>query len=473
MGAPLPANDKWTVLAVAGAGIYMTTLSTGIVNVALPVLTREFGTSLVLAQWVVLGYILCITGLLLPAGRLADMLGRKQVFLTGFVIFATGSALCGLAPSIGWLIAARVLQAIGSAMVQANSGALVAQAFPPSERGRSLGMIGSIVSLGLLSGPLVGGVITEYAGWRWAFFVNLPISAVATPLGWRLLRPSPVAQGQRLDLAGALLFMVAVASLLLGINRAPDWGWGSPLTLALLATFAGATATFFWVEQRVPQPTVDLSLFRNRGFAAAVAAGFLSFLAQSSVILLMPFYFKLVLRLRSDETGVLLAATPATVMLLAPIGGTLADRFSSRLIASLGMAVVVTAMISLVFLPMEGGVAWAAARLMLVGVGIALFNSPNSSAMYGSVPASRLGLVGGFQALTRNLGQSLGQAIAGVIWSLVVMAVAGAGVPDATQAPPAAMMVGFRAAFLWSAALASLALIVSALARPRGRVAPA
>src|SRR5918996_653504 len=182
---------KWRGLLVTGAGIHISTLSHRSVNVALPVLTREFAASLVLAQWVVLAYILCITGLLLPAGRVADMLGRKEVFLTGFVVFATGAALCGLAPSLEWLIAARVLQGIGGALVQANSGALGTMAFPRTERGGGLGVIGSCVSAGALTGPMVGGVITAYWGWRWAFYVIVLVSAVATPAGWRLLRKSP------------------------------------------------------------------------------------------------------------------------------------------------------------------------------------------------------------------------------------------------------------------------------------------
>jgi EmrB/QacA subfamily drug resistance transporter len=344
---------KWTVLAVAGSGTYMSTLGQGIVNVALPVLTEEFAASLVLAQWVVLAYILCITGLLLPAGRLADILGRKEVFLTGFVVFGAGSGLCGLAPSIEWLIGARVLQGIGAALVQANSGALVAQVFPSSERGRSLGLIGSIVSLGLLSGPMIGGVITEYAGWRWAFYVNVLISAVATPLGWRLLRPVPVTEGQRFDLLGASLFLLAVGTLMLGINQGSIWGWSHPQTLALFAVAAVAAPCFIWVERRVAQPTVDLTLFRNRGFAAAVSAGFLSFAASASTVLLMPFYFKLVLRLRSDESGLFLAATPATVMLLAPISGALSDKLGSRIIASLGLLVMLAGYISLILLPVS------------------------------------------------------------------------------------------------------------------------
>jgi EmrB/QacA subfamily drug resistance transporter len=447
----------------------MATLDSGIVNVALPVMTREFATSLVLAQWVVLGYVVCITGLLLPAGRLADTVGRKEVFLGGFVLFGLASALCGLAPSVGWLIAARVLQGVGGALVQANTGALVTQAFPPGERGRALGLQGSIVSLGLLSGPVVGGLITEHFGWRWAFYVNVPLSAVAAPLGWRLLRPSLAARGQRFDLAGAVLFLVAVAALLLGLNQGAGWGWHSPVTLAVLATCGAAAAAFAWVEGHVAQPTVDLTLFRNRAFTAAAGSAFLSFLALSGVTLLMPFYLVYVLGLRPDQTGVLLIAIPATVAGIAPFSGALSDALGSRLIASVGLLLESAGLASLVFLPARGAAIWVAARLALIGLGVAFFQSPNSSALFGSVDRARLGVVGGFQALTRNLGQSLGQAVAGVLWTTVVMAAAAgadAQVAQATQAPPAAMLAGFRVAFTWATGLALLATLTSLLGRP-------
>jgi EmrB/QacA subfamily drug resistance transporter len=473
--AAVAPGYKWTVLLVTGSGIYMSTLSNGIVNVALPVLTREFEASLVLAQWVVLAYILCITGLLLPAGRLADMVGRKEVFLTGFVIFGAGAVLCGLAPSLHWLIAARVVQGIGGALVQANSGALVTQVFPASERGRALGMIGSCVSAGALTGPVVGGAITAYLGWRWAFYVIVLVSAIATPIGWRLLRRSPVSRGQRFDPAGAGLFMLTVGSLMLALNQGPLAGWTSPSTLALLVVCLVGAVAFIWVERRVRQPTVDLQLFRNRGFSAAVGAGFLSFLAISTTVLLMPFYFQYVLRLPPDQAGALLSASPLTMMLLAPVSGWLADRLDPRVITAAGLILEVVGLGSLALLPVEGNPLWAAARLAVVGLAMALFNSPNSSAMFGSVPPSQLGLVGGFQALTRNLGQSIGQTVAGVLWSvgaLSAASAAGVAATTAAHAPPEAMMAGFRLAFGWATAVAVLALLVSLIARPR-QVKPA
>lgn len=464
------------MLAVTGAGIYMSTLSQGIVNVALPVLTREFEAPLVLAQWVVLGYILCITGLLLPAGRLADMVGRKEVFLAGFVIFGSGAALCGLAPSLPWLIAARVLQGIGGALVQANSGALVTQSFPASERGRALGMIGSCVSAGLLMGPMIGGVITAYAGWRWAFYAIVVVSAVATPAGWRLLRPSPGNRNQQFDPAGAALFMLAVGGLMLALNQGPLSGWTAPPTIGLLALSAAAGVAFIEVQRRVAQPTVDLALFRNRGFSAAVAAGFLSFLAVSTTVLLMPFYFQDVLGLPPDQAGFLLAGQSFTTMLLAPVCGWLSDRLGGagpRLIANAGLALETLGLGAMLFLTEHTNPLWAAAALAVLGTALALFNSPNSNAMFSAVPPARLGLVGGFQALTRNLGQSLGQTIAGVLWSMGTVAAlgaAGAAAGSETAAPPGALMGGFRLAFAWATGVALAALLVSVIARPRDGV---
>ncbi len=471
-GPPEDGGYKWKVLAVVGSGVFMVTLDSGIVNVALPVLTREFGAPLVLAQWVVLGYVLCITGLLLPAGRLADVLGRREVFLAGFILFGFSSALCGLAPSVQWLIAARVVQGVGGALVQANTGALLTQVFPASERGRVLGLNSSVVSAGLLSGPLIGGLITHYFGWRWAFFVNVPISAVAASVGWYLLRPSPVARGQKFDPLGALLFLVTCSGLLLGLNQGETWGWTSVETVGTLGLAAAAAVAFIVVEVRVPQPTVDLNLFRNRGFAAATLSAFLAFLAIAPVVLLMPFYYQLVLDVPVDQSGLLLIAIPATTVFLAPISGMLSDRLGSRLLASAGLLLEAVGLASLIVLPLDGPAGLVALRLVLVGVGMALFQSPNSSAMFGSVPPSRLGVVGGFQALTRNLGQSLGQAIAGVVWSAVVLAAsAGMGTPDpeggAIGAPPEAMLVGFSTVFAVSTVLVLIAASVSLLGRPR------
>jgi EmrB/QacA subfamily drug resistance transporter len=397
------------------------------------------------------------------------MAGRREVFLAGFLLFGGASALCGLAPSVPLLIGARVLQGIGGALVQANTAALLTAAFPTTERGRALGLNGSIVSSGLLTGPVVGGVITRYLGWRWAFFVNVPLALIATVAGLRLLKPSPTQRDQRFDPLGAALFLLTAVAFLLALNQGASWGWTNPRIFVCLAAAAFAGWAFNYVERRVEFPTVDLSLFRNRAFSAAAASGFLSFLAISPVNLLMPFYFQLVLGIPVDQSGLLLISIPATVVFLAPVSGALSDRLGSRLIASVGLAVEAVGLISLVFVPSRGQPFWAAASLVVVGVGLALFQSPNSSSLFAAVPPARYGVVGGFMALTRNLGSSIGQALAGALWSIVTLAAAtaaSAAVSTATQAPPDAMMAGIRAVFALSVAFSIVAGLTSVFGRP-------
>lgn len=466
----IDGTGKWRVLLVVGTGMYLTSLGGGVVNVALPVLSLEFAAPLIHVQWVVLAFLLCVTGLLLPAGRMADLLGRKEVFLAGTAVFAVGSAMCGLAPALGWLIAARAVQGVGAALVQANGRALVTQAFPAAERGRAQGLFGAFVQAGLLSGPIVGGLITAHAGWRWAFYLNVVVAAVAVPAGWRLLHPSPVspaAAGQSFDPAGAALFAVSVGSLLLALNQGAGLGWGDPVPLGLFAAAALAGTAFVAVERRAAQPMVDLALFRRRAFSGAVASCWLTFMASSATVLLMPFYCTLVLGLRADEAGIVLAAAPAASLVLAPLGGTLADRFGVRQIGALGLAVTAGGLASLLFLPerpADGGAfamaLRAAASLGVVGAGLALFNAPNSAALFDASPASRMGLVGALWALTRNLGGSIGQAAAGVLWSAAVVAAVGGAAVSATQAPPDAMLAGFRAAFGWATFLSLGALLI-------------
>jgi Na+/melibiose symporter-like transporter len=269
---------------------------------------------------------------------------------------------------------------------------------------------------------------------------------------------------------------------MLALNQGAGLGWASPATLGLFAASALAGVAFRTVEQRAAQPMVDLTLFRCRAFSGAVVSCWLSFLAVSSTILLMPFYFAFVLGLRAGEAGLALAAAPATTLVLASVGGALADRFGARPVAALGQAVAALGLASLVFLPerpVDGGALApalrAAASLGAVGAGLALFNVPNSAALFDASPASRMGLVGGLWALTRTTGGAIGQATAGVLWSAVAVAAAGGATAVATEAPPAAMLVGFRAVFAGSALLSLAALLVwlgGQPDRPGGRRPP-
>jgi EmrB/QacA subfamily drug resistance transporter len=425
------ARSKWIVLAVAGAGTFMSTLGVGMVNVALPTITQHFAAPLVVTQWVVLAYLVSITGLLLPMGRLADMVGRKRVFLAGFVTFAAGSALCGLAPSLAALIAGRLIQGAGGAMLQANSSGLVTQAFPTTERGRALGLNGAIVSAGHLAGPVVGGLIIDWLGWQWLFFVGLPIAGVAALVGWRLLRETPRRPGQRFDLAGAALFMLLMVGLLLTLNRGAQDGWTATAVLGLMAGTVAVALLLVLVERRAAQPLIDVGLFRNAGVRAAILSGFLVFVSISQSQLLMPFYLQLALGLTAAQVGLVLVTQPATLMVLAPISGALSDRLGSRLLASTGAAIASGGLLSLATLSADSAVSEVVVRMLVLALGLALFSSPNTSALFGSLPRERYGVAGAYQSLTRNLGQAVGQTVAAALWTAVVTASAGGLAPAA------------------------------------------
>jgi EmrB/QacA subfamily drug resistance transporter len=452
------------VLAVAGSGVYMVTLDSGMVNVALPTITRHFNEPLVVGQWVVLAYLLCVTGLLLPIGRLSDIAGRKRVFLTGFVLFATASALSGLASSLGWIIAARVVQGIGGAMVQANSAGLVAQAFPSEQRGRALGLNGAIVSAGLLSGPAVGGFLIDLLGWQWVFFLNLPIGIVATLFGWRRLHEADIQPGQRFDLPGAALFLLLIVGLLLTLNQVGRSGL-SLVALVLAAATLAAGVTFAMVERRSPQPMLEFRFFANPGFRAAMLAAFCSFVGLAHSQLLLPFYLQQVLGWPASQVGLVLVTIPATLLVLGPAAGALSDRIGSRVLASIGLLIAAGGVASLTTLGTATTLPEIVARLMVVALGIGCFNAPNSSALFGSLPRERYGAGGAYQSLTRNLGQSIGQTVAAALWTAVVVLGTGGGTTDA--APVAALMTGFRVAFGFAAAVVAAGAAVSYFARPR------
>lgn len=462
-------TSKWAVLAVVGSGVFMATLDMGMVNVALPTITTHFSAPVVLSQWVVLGQLLSITGLLLPFGRLADMLGRKRIFLAGFVVYAISSTFSALAPSLELLIVSRVVQGVGSAMLQSNSPGLLTQAFPTSERGRALGFNMAIVSAGFLSGPVLGGILVDRLGWPWLFAVSVPICLLAVGLGIRLLPEMPNRPEQRFDLAGSSLFLLTVVGLLLTFNRGGVEGWTSPLVLGVATITVVALVLFILVERRALQPIIEVGLFRIAGFRAALISGFLLFVGISQLLLLMPFYLQLVLKLAPSQVGLVLAIQPAVLVPLAPFAGSLSDRFGSRLLASLGAALVALALAALAMLDVNSGIPDVAVRLVLLSLGMGLFGSPNNSALFGALGRERYGVAGAYQALMRNLGQSVGQTIAGLLLTLVVTITAGVAV---TAAPPAALMTGFRVVWLVAAALVGLGAVVSLVGRPATRSVP-
>lgn len=450
---------KWHVMIAIAMGIFLGTIDGSIVNAALPTLVEELDTRFAAVQWVILGYLLTLASLTLSIGRLGDMTGKRPIYTSGFALFTAASTLCGLAPSIGLLIAFRILQGAGAAMIFALGFAIITEAFPPGERGKALGVAGSVVSVGIAIGPALGGVIIDTLSWRWIFLVNLPVGIIGTWTAHRFVPQVAPPGGQRFDFPGAATFFVMLLSVMLALTLAQEEGFGSPVILSLLALCAAAGGTFLAIERRVRQPMLDLGLFRNRLFTVNLATGFMSFVAIAGLLVLIPFYLQDVLGYDVRTMGLLLAVVPIGLGVVAPISGAWSDRIGPRPVLVVGLLVMLAGYLGLTTLAVDTS-AWRYIMAAVpVGVGIGIFQSPNNSAVMGAVPHEQLGVTSGMLTITRITGQITGIAVLGTFWAARVRAQT--GVADPTDAPIGAQVAGLTETMTAVALLIAVALAMA------------
>ena len=455
-------SRKWYVLAAVGVSILLSTIDGTIVNVALPTLVRDLDSTFSVVQWVVLGYLLTQATLMLSVGRLGDMIGKKPLFTAGFVVFTTGSVLCGLSQSVYWLIAFRVIQAVGAALLLALGMAIITEAFPPTERGKALGISGSIVSVGIVIGPALGGLIIAWFSWRWIFFVNLPLGIIGTLMGLRFIPNFKPTGQQRFDYPGAITLFVSLLALLLALTWGQQLGFGHPRILLLFALWVAFLILFIIIEWRTGQPMIDLRLFRNNLFSLGLMTGFITFVAIAGAIILMPFYLENMLGYNTQQVGLLLSAVPIVMTGVAPVSGSLSDRFGTRSITAIGLGVLLVGYYALTTLNAETGVVGYLLRLLPVGIGMGIFQSPNNSAIMGAVQRERLGIASGLLSISRVLGQTVGIASLGALWAGRVMARTGAILEGgATTAPIPAQVAGLQDTYWAVAVMIALGLVIS------------
>ncbi len=476
--APAPPSpfeeraNKWAVFALAATGAFMTTLDSSIVNISLPSIARAFGVPLSGAvEWVIIGYLVVIASTLLTAGRLADIIGRKPIFVAGIAIFTLGSAICGAAPSLGILIAARGFQGLGGALLFSVNIAMLTHAFSAHERGRALGYNAVLVALGISIGPTLGGIITEYLTWHWIFYLNVPIGIVVAVAGCFILT-EPLHHGQgRFDPAGAILLALGMASLILGLSFGQEWGWTSPRLIASVLIGAAALVAAILVERRVTDPILDLTLFKNRVFASANISFILCMLALFAVGFLLPFYFEQLRGFSTIESGLLLTPLSLTLAVVAPISGSLADHVGSRWLASIGLAIACVGLVLLSQLDAHSSLWDIIWRLMVTGLGQGLFQAPNTRALMGAAPPDKQGVASSLLSTGRVIGQSLSVALAGAIFASLGGAAAGTILEaqrgtlssDSVSALQATFVSSYRVAFLACAGLAMLGVFTAAV----------
>ena len=460
----------WLVVGTVCIGAFMGQVDASIAQLVLPEVEHEFHASIGAAAWVSIAYLLVAAAMLPVFGRLADMFGRKLLYCGGFVVFVTGSALCGLAPSLDTLVAARVVQALGAGLLQANAIAIIVAAAAEARRGRALGLQSAAQAVGLSAGPALGGFLIAALGWRWVFWINLPVGLLGAALAFLVLprterRPGTTTPGASmpsaatLDLAGAVLLVPSLALLMFALNEAGDAGFLSPLLIGPLLVGLLLLIGFVRREQRTISPLIDLGLFRNAVFVAGNVAGLLSYATLFGAFFVLPFVLEQAYGDSSFTAGLRLTVIPAALGLVAPLSGALYDRLGARFLTVSGMVAALAGLLALSFALDAGRLTLATAALALFGIGQGLFTAPNNSAIMASAAAGQSGQAGGVLFVMRSLGMSLGISLASVIlaWQLPVLP----GQPQATLGIPAQILVqGAVASFVVFAALAGVAALL-------------
>jgi EmrB/QacA subfamily drug resistance transporter len=404
----------WYVVATVCIGAFMGQLDASIVTVALPRIGRDLHAALGAVEWVALAYLLILITTVATVGHLADAIGRKLLYTYGFAVFTASSALCGLAPSLPVLIVARVLQALGAAMLQANSIALITEAMPRPLLTRAIGAQGTAQALGLALGPAIGGVLLAVGGWRLIFLLNVPAGTIGLVLGWLLLPRSRSRRDiGRGDAPGALLLALAAGAPLAYLSLGNRLGYGDPGLLVALAAGVLGAVWFVRHERRAAFPLINLLMLRRRALSVGLSSGLLSFLILFGVLFVVPYHLSALHR-APVMVGLELALLPAGIGITAPLAGRLSDHLSARALTSVGMALTGA---GLLVIDMAAGTGGLLAGLALAGVGLGAFTPSNNAAIMSAAPGGHAGLVGGLLNMTRGTGTALGVAVAGALYT--------------------------------------------------------
>ena len=395
---------KWWVLSCTSLGMLLATVNSGTLIIALPDLERSLHTTLLQLVWVILFYMIASTVLLLTAGRLSDLFGRKNAYVLGFLLFSAASLGAGFADSGTVLILWRIVQGIGGAFLFANAGALVTDAFPREELGLAMGTNVMVSAIGLVIGPVLGGALVAIA-WPWVFWFNVPLGLLGSAWAFLVLHEMSGRDSERgLDLPGTAVFVVGLTGLVLGLSKGGLSGWSGPVVIGGLAAAVVLLPLFVVIEWRSRSPMLDLTLFEDRLFSAAAAAAFLNGLARFALMFLFVFYFQGPQGQSPLMAGLELAPLALGMLVASPIAGAIADRRGSRGLAALGMVVTAAGLAGMTMLQAHTTYWWSALWLALVGIGSGMFNSPNTAAMMGVVPVHRRGIASGARMMLTNTG---------------------------------------------------------------------
>ncbi len=452
---------RWLIFTVLNIFTFMSTLDASIVNIALPTISKQLGLAFANSQWIVISYLLTICTVILFFGKLGDMFGKIKVFKWGSVLFIIGSFLCGFSNSLSFLVISRIIQAIGAAMTMANSQGIVTEIFPAKERGKALGLIGTFVSLGSITGPSLGGIIISSLGWEYIFWINIPIGVIAISLAWKILPKDVTLTKTKIDIAGSLLFSFAIILLIGGLLLGQQYGYANWGIISSIFIGAISFISFIIVEYRKENPMLELSIFKNPLFSISIFCAFIVFIANFCFNILSPFYTQDILGMSALHSGYILMLFPITMAIVAPISGTLSDKISGQAITFAGLLVMIVAQIGLTFLHEGSSITSLALWIIMLGASSDLFQSPNNSLIMSTVERKQLGIAGSINSLVRNLGMVVGISLATSILFSVMSMKAGYRVTALIPERPDIFLSGMHVVFLVSSSLCFIGLILT------------
>jgi len=410
---PTAYANKYKIFAVGAIGTFMATLDGSIVNVALPSIADDLQTSVDIVAWVVLAYSLTLISLMLIFGAWTQRRGYDFAYKFGFVFFILGSTICVFAPEIWSLVAGRIVQATGTAMFAAVGPGMVTTVFPPEERGKGIGLMVMMVSAGFMIGPPLGGFLLKYFTWHSIFVINLPIGVIGIALVYRyfgLLKQTR--SNRKIHLAGGLSISAMLVALVLAMSLANDYGLKDLRVIGLLVLTVVAGSLFLRFESRPESALIGLEIFKNRQFTMSLAAALVSFMSISGVLVLVPFYLERVKGLGPQQVGLFLIILPILMFIFAPLTGRLSDKIGYRVLTSLGMILIGASLGFFLRLTEASSLQDVVVALVVLGAGVGMFSTPNSSAVMGAVTEDQRAVASGILATNRNIGVSIGVAIA-------------------------------------------------------------
>lgn len=455
---PLVQKNRWWILVSVAMFTFMSTLDASIVNIALPTISKDMNVPMNQSEWIVSIYLMIVCACLLLFGKIGDSFGKIKVYRIGTVVFTIGSLLCGFNHSLGFLLFARIVQGIGSSMTMAASSGIITEVFPFKERGRALGSIGAFVSLGAIAGPGIGGLILSQFSWSYIFWINVPVGIITILIGEKFLPKDITKSGKKVDMLGFSLFAVFIMTFFGGIFIGQEIGFDAILSMVLFIFALLSFIIFINVEKRVSYPLITFSIFKNNVFTMSLITAVLIFSSNFFVNVVIPFYLQNARGLPASKAGLLMMVFPLLMVVGSPISGFLTDKIGTKLLTFSGLILLSLSSLMYMFLNQGTPLWFYILATGIMGLGNALFQSPNNTTVMSSVSKEDLGVAGSMNSFARNLGMVLGIALATTILYNAMSVAYGRRVTTFISERPDIFIFGMKITFLGSFILCLTAL---------------